>query len=56
MGNLNKAVKRLWQEEQFVEYGLLLILLSLAVIAHMFSLASAISNAFGTATSNLSSS
>jgi len=56
MASLNKAVKRLWQEEQFVEYGLLLILVSLVVIAHMVSLATAIGNAFGSASQNLSSS
>ena len=51
--------KRLWQEEtgqDLVEYGLLLVLVSLGAVAAMGTLASAISNAFGGATSNLSSS
>ena len=39
MATINKAVKRLWQEEQFVEYGLLLILVALTAIAHMVALA-----------------
>ena len=52
-------LKRLWQEEEgqdLVEYGLLLVLVALGAIAAMGSLASAVSNAFGNASSNLSSS
>ena len=55
----NKLVKRLWREEQgqdLVEYGLLLVLVSLGTVAAMGTLASAISNAFGNASANLSSS
>jgi Flp pilus assembly pilin Flp len=54
-----KLVDRLWQEEEgqdLVEYGLLLVLVTLGAIAAMGSLASAVSNAFGNASSNLSSS
>jgi Flp pilus assembly pilin Flp len=50
---LNKTVKRFWQEEQFVEYGLLLLLVSLAAISHMVALATAIANAFESASQNL---
>ena len=52
-------LKRLWHEEEgqdLVEYGLLLVLVSLGAVAAMGTLASAISNAFGGASSNLSSS
>ncbi len=52
-------LKRLWQEEKgqdLVEYGLLLVLVSLGAVAAMGSLASAISGAFGSASTNLSSS
>jgi pilus assembly protein Flp/PilA len=54
-----KLLDRLWQEEEgqdLVEYGLLLVLVALGAIAAMGSLASAVSNAFGNASSNLSSS
>jgi Flp pilus assembly pilin Flp len=50
---------RLWREEagqDLVEYGLLLVLVSLAAIAGMNGLASAISSAFGSAATNLSAS
>jgi pilus assembly protein Flp/PilA len=56
---MNSLLERLWQEEEaqdLVEYGLLLVLLSLGAIAAMGTLASAISNAFGNASNNLSSS
>jgi pilus assembly protein Flp/PilA len=52
-------LKRLWKDEQgqdLVEYGLLLVLVSLGAVAAMGTLASAISSAFGNASSNLSSS
>jgi pilus assembly protein Flp/PilA len=52
-------VKRLWKEEEgqdLVEYALLLVLISLAAIAAMEGLASAISTAFGNASTNLSNS
>ena len=56
---MKETVKRLWQEEEgqdLVEYGLLLVLLSLGAVAAMKSLASSVSNAFGNASKNLSSS
>jgi Flp pilus assembly pilin Flp len=52
-------LNRVWQEERgqdLVEYGLLLVLVSLGAVAAMGTLASAISNAFGNASANLSSS
>ncbi len=51
-----KLLKRLWREEagqDLVEYALLLVLISLAAVAAMNTLASAISTAFGNATTNL---
>jgi pilus assembly protein Flp/PilA len=56
---MKSLFKRLWEEEKgqdLVEYGLLLVLVSLAAVAAMGTLASAISGAFGNASSNLSSS
>jgi pilus assembly protein Flp/PilA len=56
---MNRALQRLWKEEEgqdLVEYGLLLVLVSLAAIASMGTLATAINNAFSSAASNLSSS
>jgi Flp pilus assembly pilin Flp len=56
---MRNLVKRLWQEEEgqdLVEYGLLLVLVSLGAVAAMGSLASAISKSFGNASANLSSS
>jgi len=56
---MNNMLRRLWREEQgqdLVEYGLLLVLVSLGAVAAMGTLASAISNAFGNAKANLSSS
>jgi len=50
---------RLWKEEEaqdLVEYGLLLVLISLGAVAAMGTLASAISDAFKNAQANLSSS
>ncbi len=52
-------LKRLWKEEQgqdLVEYARLLVLISLACVAAMGSLASAISTAFGNASTSLSGS
>jgi len=51
--------KRLWKEEEaqdLTEYGLLLVLISLAAIAAMRGLASAINQAFANASSNLATS
>jgi len=48
--------RRLWQEEEgqdLVEYALLVVLIALGAIAAMHSLASAISDAFANATTNL---
>jgi pilus assembly protein Flp/PilA len=56
---MKNLLKRFWQEEEgqdLVEYGLLLVLVSLGAVAAMGTLASAISNAFGNAQQNLSSS
>ena len=53
------VLRRLWHEEEgqdLVEYGLLLVLVSLGAVAAMGTLASAISAAFGNASKNLSSS
>ena len=56
---MKSILRRLWQEEEgqdLVEYGLLLVLVSLGAAAAMGTLASAISGAFGGASTNLSSS
>ena len=56
---MKEFLKRLWKEgeaQDLVEYGLVLVLLSLGAIAALGSLASAISGAFGNASTNLSSS
>lgn len=56
---MKDSLKRLWQEEEgqdLVEYGLLLVLVGLGAVAAMGNLASAISNAFGNASKNLTSS
>jgi len=50
---------RLWKEEEgqdLTEYGLLLVLVALAAIATMQSLASALSNVFSNAAGSLSTS
>ncbi len=55
---MKSLLHRLWQEEEaqdLVEYGLLLVLIALAAVAAMQGLASAISTAYGNATSQLSS-
>jgi len=54
-----QMIERLWIDEEgqdLVEYGLLLVLVSLGAVAAMGTLASAISDAFSNASSNLSSS
>ncbi len=56
---MKNLFKRLWKEEEaqdLTEYGLLLVLIALAAVAAMTGLASAISKAFGNASSNLTSS
>ena len=56
---MRKLSRRLWQDEEgqdLTEYGLLLVLIALAAIATMQSLASAISNAFSNAAGSLSTS
>jgi Flp pilus assembly pilin Flp len=56
---MKNLIKRLWREEagqDLVEYGLLLVLVSLAAVAGMNGLATAINNAFGSASANLSAS
>ncbi len=53
---MKNLLKRLWHEEEgqdLVEYALLLVLISLAAVAAMNTLASAISKAYGNASSNL---
>ncbi len=50
-------LSRLWREEagqDLTEYALLMVLIALASIAAMNSLATAISNVYGNAASNLS--
>ena len=56
---MKNVLKHLWSDEtgqDLVEYGLLLVLVSLAAIAGMSGLASAINSAFGSAAANLSAS
>jgi pilus assembly protein Flp/PilA len=51
-------MKRLWQEEEgqdLVEYGLLIVLISLLSVVAMKGLASSISNAFAAAATQLNS-
>ena len=53
---MKNILLRLWREEEgqdLVEYGLLLVLVSLSAIAGMSGLASAINSAFGSASANL---
>ena len=53
---MKNLLVRLWKEEEgqdLVEYGLLLVLVSLAAIAGMKGLASAINSSFGSAAANL---
>jgi Flp pilus assembly pilin Flp len=54
---MSKLARRLWHEESgqdLTEYALLLALIALASIASMQALATAISNVYGNAASNLS--
>jgi len=56
---MKQLMIRLWKEEEgqdLTEYALLLVLLALAAVGSLSTLASAISNAFAAAASNLSSS
>ena len=56
---MKSLVVRLWNEEEgqdLVEYGLLIVLVGLAAIGAMSSLANAISKAFSSAAANLTSS
>ena len=55
---MKKFLINFWKDEEgqdLVEYGLLLVLVSLGAVAAMGTLASAISGAFGNASKNLSS-
>lgn len=52
------TLRRLWHEEEaqdLTEYALLLVLLSLAAVAFLGTLAKAISNVFSNAAANLAS-
>lgn len=54
---MNNFLMRLWQEEQgqdLTEYALLLVLVSLAAVATLGTLANAIKNVFSNAAANLS--
>jgi pilus assembly protein Flp/PilA len=54
---MRNILRHLWQEEEgqdLTEYGLLLVLVALAAIATMQSLASAISNVFSNSANSLS--
>ena len=56
---MTELLKRLWQEEEgqdLTEYALLLVLIALAAIAGMNTLATAINSVFSAAASNLSTS
>jgi pilus assembly protein Flp/PilA len=51
-----KTLKRLWKEEEgqdLVEYGLLVVLIALAAVAGMNTLATAINAMFGNAATKL---
>lgn len=53
---MKNVMKRLWKEEEgqdLVEYGLLIVLISLFAVAAMSSLASGISDAFSNATAQM---
>ena len=53
---MKKQLLRLWREEKgqdLTEYALLLVLLSLAAVAFLTPLATAINNVFSNAASNL---
>lgn len=54
---MKNILKRLWQDQEgqdLVEYGLLVVLISLAAIAGMQGLAAGINNAFSNASTQLS--
>jgi pilus assembly protein Flp/PilA len=56
---MKSFLTRLWQEEEgqdLTEYGLLLVLVALAAITSMGTLANAIKTVFNSAASNLSTS
>jgi pilus assembly protein Flp/PilA len=56
---MKQMLRRLWKEEQaqdLTEYALLLVLVALAAIVSMKALASAISQVFSNAATNLSTS
>ncbi len=56
---MKQLLKRLWQEEEgqdLVEYALLLVLIALASIAAMNTLATSISKAYGNASASLAGS
>lgn len=53
---MKNMIKRLWKEEEgqdLVEYGLLVVLISLFAVAAMNSLAAGISDAFSNATAQM---
>ncbi len=55
-GKLMKLLKKLWKEEEgqdLVEYGLLVVLISLFALAAMRSLATGVSTAFSNAAAQL---
>ena len=55
---MHNLLNRLWCEEEgqdLIEYGLLVVLIALAAIGAMGSLATAISQAFSSAAGNLTS-
>jgi Flp pilus assembly pilin Flp len=54
---MRNLVRRLWEEEEgqdLVEYGLLVVLVSLTVVVTMRGVASAISKVFSNASSSMS--
>lgn len=56
---MKNLMHRLWKEEEgqdLTEYGLVIVLVALAAISAMGTLASGISNVFSTAATNLSAS
>jgi Flp pilus assembly pilin Flp len=55
---MKNLLNRLWQEEEgqdLVEYGLLIVLLALAAITSMKTLANTVSNVFSNAAVNMTS-
>jgi pilus assembly protein Flp/PilA len=56
--NINNVVMKLWKEEEgqdLVEYGLLVVLISLFAVVAMKGLANGISDAFSNASAQLTS-